>query len=108
MHWSDSVSPQRLQFVGTNVEILRLLVGNKSDLDNDRQVTTKRGSDTAEILEIPSGNFFEISAKTGDGFDKLFEIIARKFVSQSGNGGGEARQAFPNEKPGNGKCRCGS
>ena len=107
MHWSDSVSPQRLQFVGTNIEILRLLVGNKSDLDDDRQVSTKRGTDTAENLEIAPENFFEISAKTGDGFDKLFKVIAHKFVS-SGDKGGEAKKAFPDEKPGRGKCRCGS
>ena len=107
MHWSDSVSPQRLQFVGTNIEILRLLVGNKSDLDDDRQVSTKRGKDTAENLEIAPGNFFEISAKSGDGFDELFETIARKVVS-SGKTAGEAKKSFPEEKPGGGKCRCGS
>lgn len=93
--------------MGTNIEIMRLLVGNKSDLDDDRQVSTKRGKDTAENLEIEPGNFFEISAKSGDGFDKLFEAIAQKCVN-SGNTDGEAKRAFPNEKPGSGKCRCGS
>ena len=107
MHWSDSVSPQRLQFVGTNIEILRVLVGNKSDLEDDRQVSTKRGKDTAETLEMAPENFFEISAKSGAGFDKLFETIARKLAS-SGDTGGGAKRAFPDEKPGGGKCRCGS
>ena len=109
MHWSDSVSPQRLQFVGTNIEILRLLVGNKSDLDDDRQVSTKRGKDTAENLEIAPENFFEISAKSGYGFNELFETIARKVV-RSGNtsAAGEAKRSFPEEKPVGGKCRCGS
>ena len=106
MHWVDNVAPQRLQFVGTDVKILRILVGNKSDLDSNREVSKKRGQDTAENLDIEPGDFFEISAKTGNSFDELFEAIARKFVS-SENTGGDARGSFPepNRKP---VCRCGS
>ena len=106
MHWADNVSPQRLQFVGTNTEIVRMLVGNKSDLDDDRQVSRKRGQDTAENLEIEPGNFFEISAKSGNDFDRLFEVIARKFVN-SGNSGGQSKRSFPEPEP-KPKCRCGS
>ena len=106
MHWADNVSPQRLQFVGTNIEIVRMLVGNKSDLDDDRQVSRKRGQDTAENLEIEPENFFEISAKSGNDFDRLFEVIARKFVN-SGNSGGQSKRPFPEPEP-KPKCRCGS
>ena len=105
MHWADSVSPQRLEFVGTHGEIIRLLVGNKSDLEDDRQVSAKRGKDTAENLEIGSENFFEVSAKTGAGCDELFQVIARKFLSAKSNGA--AKETFPQAKS-NGKCRCGS
>ena len=108
MHWSDSVSPQRLEFVGTRGEILRVLVGNKSDLEDDRQVSTKRGKDTAEALEIGNENFFEISAKSGKGFDELFQFVARKFAS-AGGANVSARKSFPQETPpGSKKCRCGS
>ena len=80
-----------------------------SDLDDDRQISTKRGKDTAENLEIAPGNFFEISVKSGDGFNKLFETIARKVI-RSGNTStaGETKRSFPEEKPGGGKCRCGT
>ena len=105
MHWSDSVSPQRLHFVGTQTEIVRLLVGNKSDLEDSRRVSVERGRDTAETLEIERENFFEVSAKNGNGCDELFQVIARKFLSSKSNGA--AKESFPREK-GNGKCRCGS
>ena len=105
MHWADSVSPQRLEFVGTHGGIIRLLVGNKSDLEDDRQVSTKRGRDTAENLEIGSENFFEISAKNGDGFDEVFQVVAKKFIGASGGG---SKGTFPKQQPNNGKCRCGS
>ena len=105
MHWADSVSPQRLEFVGTHGGIIRVLVGNKSDLEDDRQVSTKRGRDTAENLEIDS--FCEISAKTGDGFDELFKGIAEKFF-KANSANGSAKETFPKAQPGGGKCRCGS
>lgn len=105
MHWSDSVSPQRLQFVGTDVQIARFLVGNKSDLDDDRQVSINRGKDTADNLELEPESFFEISAKSGSGFDELFQVIAQKFVKTAG----EEKKPFPQEKPKpDNKCGCGS
>ena len=48
--------------------MIELLVGNKSD-SPDRSVTYEMGKDFADELKIP---FFETSAKTGDGVEKIF------------------------------------
>ena len=80
-NWSDSVSPQRLAFVQTDMNIVRALVGNKSDLD--RSVSKARAGEIAENCGIQPALIFEISAKTGDGFDDLFVNIAREIMSKT-------------------------
>lgn len=56
-----------------------VLVGNKIDLESERQVSTEEGSECAELLGVP---FFEISAKDGNfvaqPFNKLGELIVEK------------------------------
>lgn len=49
-----------------------VLVGNKSDLDDIRQVTEVEGSELAQRLGM---SFFEVLAKTGDGIDDAFEPL---------------------------------
>lgn len=51
------------------------LVGNKTDLKNDRRVSRSVGSELASKLGL---SFFETSAKTGEKVDDLFEIMAKK------------------------------
>lgn len=48
------------------------MAGNKIDLTENRQVTTKEGNDLAAKLGIP---FIETSAKTGENVTKLFEML---------------------------------
>ena len=50
-------------------EVIFALVGNKNDLENNREVTKEEGLKYAEENNYI---FEEISAKTGDGFSKLF------------------------------------
>lgn len=77
--WMDSVSPQRMEFMGNKpAEIIRFLVGNKTDLEGERAVDTDRGAQVAENCEIERDQFFEISALEGNGFDEMFEDIVRK------------------------------
>ena len=84
MNWSDSVCPQRLEFVGTSANIIRALVGNKSDLD--RTVSHNRAVEVADQCGIKKHMVFEISAKNGYGFDDVFVTIAREILSQQAGG----------------------
>jgi small GTP-binding protein len=57
--------------------ILRVLVGNKTDLDSDRVISTERGEMKAREIDAM---FFEVSAKTGEGLDALCEAIASHWL----------------------------
>ncbi len=87
VNWAESVSPQRLEFVGNMGRIIRVLVGNKVDLEEEREVTKRRGEETAnnyEMGEMGEDLFFEISALEGTGFDEMFETIARHIRKEGG------------------------
>ena len=51
----------------------RLLVGNKSDLDDKRKVSYERGVKLAEEMGMP---FLEASAKNDEGIFKAYEMLA--------------------------------
>ena len=58
-------------------DALRVLVGNKCDLEEQRKITTEQGQEFATKAEIP---FFETSAKTNQGVDVLFTKIAEELL----------------------------
>lgn len=64
----------------------RLLVGNKSDLDAQRQVDTQTAKEFADSLCIP---FVETSAKTGVNVDEAFMKLTADIVSRLGTQGPE-------------------
>ena len=49
-----------------------LLIGNKSDLEDQRQVTKEQGEEKAGKLEVA---FMETSALSGDNLEKAFELM---------------------------------
>jgi Ras-related protein Rab-5C len=53
--------------------VLLSLVGNKSDLDETREVSVDEGQEKANAIHA---TFCEVSAKTGDGIDELFVTVA--------------------------------
>lgn len=68
-----------------------VIVGNKCDLEADRQVTIQEGRDLAKSLKCA---FFETSAKTGQNVEEsIFELIRdiRRYREQY-------KQSTPNKK----------
>jgi len=51
-----------------------ILVGNKNDLESEREVTTNEAIELAKELNIP---FVETSAKTRENIENLFETLVR-------------------------------
>ena len=63
------------KFAKTNV--LRILVGNKTDLEDKRVVSKDEGKKLADENGL---KFYEISAKTMNGLVEMFEDVAREYV----------------------------
>ena len=67
--------------------VFRILVGNKCDLIDKRQVSKERGKQLADSYGIP---FIETSAKSNENIETLFVESARAFIERqlkSGNSG---------------------
>ena len=74
-------------------EPLCLLVGNKCDLEDDREVSSGRARNMADNLDIENDNVFEISAKTGEGCDEIFNFLVQKLGSIEKGKSGLLRQS---------------
>ena len=59
--------------------VLKILVGNKSDLIEKRKVSYERGKELAEHYNIP---FFETSAKSADNIENLFVEATKAFINK--------------------------
>ena len=54
------------------IERIGILIGNKVDLEDDRQVSKEKGEELAKRYGIP---FFETSAKTGENVEEMFQAL---------------------------------
>lgn len=77
--WVDDVRGER----GTDVIIV--LVGNKTDLNDKREVTPSQGEEEAKKNGLM---FIETSAKAGHNVKQLFKRIAQALPGMEGEGGG--------------------
>ena len=67
--------------------VFKILVGNKCDLTEERQVPKIKGQQLADSFGIP---FIETSAKSNENIEKLFEDSTKAFIDmemKSGNVG---------------------
>ena len=72
--------------------VFKILVGNKSDLNEKRQVPKEKAKQLADSYGIP---FLETSAKNNENIEKLFEVSTRAFIDKQlkvGNSGYISRQ----------------
>jgi len=106
--WIDDVRAER----GSDVVIV--LVGNKTDLQDRRQVSTEEGEERAKELGV---QFIETSAKVGHNIKSLFRQLAAALPGQedaasadgsAGNSGGNIQLTpTPQAPPEGGKgCAC--
>ena len=73
--WVECFSFYRIGEAHNKMRVL--LVGNKVDLEEaDRKVPQSRAREVAQAIGVPSDMVYEISTKTGDGFDDLFDSLA--------------------------------
>ncbi len=63
--------------------VFMVLVGNKSDLNQNRKVTFEEGQEMAKNNNLM---FFETSAKTGENVDKIFEDSAKEIYNKINQG----------------------
>jgi GTPase SAR1 family protein len=55
------------------------LIGNRCDLENDREVSREKA--IAFCKEYSIDKFFETSAKTGDAVEEVFSLAARELYN---------------------------
>ena len=59
--------------------VFKILVGNKSDLIDKRQVSKERGKQLADSYGIP---FIETSAKSNENIERLFVDSTKAFIEK--------------------------
>jgi small GTP-binding protein len=64
-------------------DIPMILIGNKSDLNDDRVITHQKGKQLAKEYKIRS--FMETSAKTGTNVEEVFHQIVRQCIQKKNN-----------------------
>jgi small GTP-binding protein len=60
-------------------ESVFILIGNKSDLDDQRVVPTERGKELAK--EIRASHFIETSAKLGENIEEAFLTLVKQILN---------------------------
>jgi len=92
-----------------------VLVGNKIDLASDRQVSTEEGQKLAEEQKLL---FFEVSAKTGENIEQLFQNLVEALPmatptprrpsndQSNGQAGGQMVELSKPPETASSKCSC--
>lgn len=70
------------EVTSTGDDIILLLIGNKSDLVEQRKVTREEGENLAKKLGI---GYFESSAKNRENVDEAFQMLAFKLIQKTIN-----------------------
>lgn len=74
-NWADNAV---CSSVGSPMETITVLIGNKLDLADSRAVDSCRAEQYAENNDIDSDMVFEVSAKDGTGVSEMFDKISLK------------------------------
>ena len=82
-------------------EVKIILVGNKSDLDNNRVISYEQGTNLANMHNI---DFFETSAFNGENIQALFHRMGELIIEDLENVNDESGNFDKNKKPKKGCC----
>ena len=66
--WLDDIRENNKTNIG------KMLIGNKADLEEEREVSTEEGEQLAQLLEC---KYYETSAKTGQNINEALDEIAK-------------------------------
>ena len=61
-----------------NQDLVKVLVGNKSDLQSERQVNLERAREFGSRYDITDKFVMEVSAKDGTGVEEMFDLIGKE------------------------------
>lgn len=86
------------EYAPPNVKIM--IVGNKSDLKNDRIIDTEGGEESAKKFGV---KFMETSAMSGENIKEIFDSIGRDIIKDF-NPDGETGEKLGNFKSKKKKC----
>ena len=96
--WMDAIHNMAKQ------DVPIILVGNKTDMENERKITTEEGQKLAEKYKLL---FKEVSAMTGDGVADAFTMLTIALFDKqgiTGNGGCKLEDAKKNNR--RKRCDC--
>ena len=96
--WMDAIHNMAKQ------DVPIILVGNKTDMENERRITTEEGQKLAEKYKLL---FKEVSAMTGDGVADAFTMLTIALFDKqgiTGNGGCKLEDAKKNNR--RKRCDC--
>ena len=74
-----------------------VLVGNKSDLDRQRQVLSREAENFASVHHM---DYIETSARTGSGIDSVFTVLARRIYEAIQDGSIQLGEGWDGVKKG--------
>ena len=80
-----------------NEDVVKMIVGNKCDMEDKRVVATERGQEVASHHGIP---FLETSAKTNVNITPAFYDMTRRILEKQPEKKPEASLSFQSAKPG--------
>ena len=76
MYWVETIE----KTVDENKNVKIILVGNKSDLNDQREVSYDEGKKLADFKNIP---FFETSAKDNKGINEIMRTITENILNDN-------------------------
>lgn len=99
---------QEVEKYGTKEDLVRMVVGNKVDLDEDRQVSKE---EALEFAKEKRTLYVESSAKSGMGVQQCFEELVRKILQtprlyQTSDSGTSIRPGVSSNQQSSSECGC--